>query len=75
MELPDLAKQTLLVLNKQQEYFRARSGTAAKETLLQESKRMEAELRKCCNDILLPPAAPTLFDDDVEEKGRPYWTR
>lgn len=74
--LRGLAQQTLRMLDKQQDYFKA-SDPSAKQILLKESKRLEKELRNRCNALLAPPPPPatSLFAEDDTDADTPWWAR
>lgn len=61
MTAPDLARLTLKVLDKQQEYFRGRNGT-----VLAECRDLERRLRDACKAVLNPPTAD-LFTPTEEQ--------
>lgn len=72
-DLTDLAKQTLAMLDKQQEYFRCneRQNAEQKGRLLSESKRLERDLRKRCEAILNPDTPLSLFAVEPAPESRP----
>ena len=53
MKQKELAQKVLEMLDKQQEYFKARN----KDTL-QQSKQLEREMRKICEEIIAQDDAP-----------------
>jgi hypothetical protein len=54
----ELAKQALLVLDRQKAFFKERPGSEQKAAALALSKSAEAQLRKMADSIL----SPSLFD-------------
>lgn len=59
--LEELARQVLLLLDKQRKFFRSEHGEE-KMMLLHECKDMEQRLRAACHAILNPPP-PSLFSE------------
>jgi hypothetical protein len=55
MTVDELARLALETLNTQQRYFRGAAGSAEKSYALEESKKLERQLRQACNEIIDGP--------------------